>query len=110
LQFVDDIVNRKILKAESLMLGTIYKLVDIYKLDVNGRVAVVGGLKADEDDVIYVWLPELLLRNVDNKENFVNVLKRGIESNKFLYVVYKGMGTNTFGNKFYDIAWVRNKK
>lgn len=105
---MNGIVNQKVDKPEILDVGVIYKLVDIYCVNIEKRIAIVGGLQLQEDAVKYIWLPESLVRNVKDEEQFANMIMANIKKSKFLYCVYKGSGLNKSGRKFYDMAWVRN--
>ncbi|KAK3929160.1 Ras GTPase-activating protein 3, partial [Frankliniella fusca] len=61
-------VNRVIQKVSEMKVGVIYELVDIYSINVDNRLAIVGGFQLEDEDIMYVWLPVSLVRNYDARK------------------------------------------
>ncbi|KAK3914852.1 Early transcription factor 70 kDa subunit [Frankliniella fusca] len=100
--------ERVIQKVSEMKIGEIYQLVDIYSMQIEDRLAVVGGFQLDEEPVIYVWMPTSLVRNYDAKK--VLDLKAKISNGKKGYAVYRGMKATKYNTSSYDIVWVQKNQ
>jgi len=90
-------------------IGKVYELVDIYSIDIEDRLAVVGGFRPENSTMStsYVWLPASLCRNFDKKK--VLQLKASIKKGKKGRAVYKGLKSLRYGTPVYDMEWVAKK-
>lgn len=108
-QELDGTVNRVIEKCDVLQVGLIYRMVDVYSLRIDGRIAYVGGVRREEDDeCIYIWLPTGLSKNFTEKK--VVDLKLSLEKGKKAYLMYKGMKKTQYGTNAFDICWMPKPK
>ncbi|KAK3918964.1 Protein TIC 214 [Frankliniella fusca] len=86
--------ERIIQKVSEMKVGEIYQLVDIYSIQVEDRLAIVGGFQLENEGIMYVWLPSSLVKNYDAKK--VVELKDKISKGKKGYAVFNGMKTTKY--------------
>ena len=92
-----------------MTVGRTYKLMDIYTVKIEGRLAVVGGV-VDEGSgsctPVYVWMPTSLVRNFT--EEIVRSVAKSMAGGRVARFVYKGMKPGKGGMEYYDAEWVKN--
>ena len=99
-------VNRKIENCKKLQVGGLYRIVDIYHIRVDGRLAIVGGVVSESEGsgTVYVWMPTSLIRNFN--EQTVATVKKSVDAGKVARFKYNGMKVGRNG-EYYDAEWVK---